>query len=81
MSYTRRYPRSSCLPCTTAIRAFLDTDQCSSVTKRQLELAPRLVSEKAPSWRFLDGVCYDVNRRGAHYYRMDGLAGFEYGVE
>ena len=32
-------------------------------------------------WRFLDGVCYDGNRIGSHYYRMDGLAGFEYGVE
>ena len=49
------------------------------MTKRQFDLAPRLVSEKAPNWRFLDGVCYDGNRGGSHYFGMDGLAGFEYG--
>ena len=49
----RKYSRGSCLPCTTAIRAELVTGQGSPVNESQLELVPKLVLRKTPSWRLL----------------------------
>ena len=40
------------------------------MTKRQLEQSPRIVSGKAPSWRFLQGAGYGGNRQPYFYSRM-----------